>query len=80
MLPLSADVEVSDYPTLDEVEQMAVEASQFAHSIKPDSLPLAANSKWKDDFLSESVKDDCTVETVDKVLLNDYICKSFFPS
>lgn len=54
LLPLSADVEVSDFPTLEEVEQMAIEGSLYAHSSKPDSLPATSNTKWKDDVLEGS--------------------------
>lgn len=46
-MPLSADVETSDFPTLDEVEQMAIAGALRAHGNKPDKLPNISNPMWK---------------------------------
>lgn len=47
LLPLSADVEVSDFPTLDEVQQMAIDGAQLAHGKRPEKLPSTSNTIWQ---------------------------------
>lgn len=43
LLPLSADVEVSDFPTLDEVQQMAIDGAKHAHGNRIKTLPSTSN-------------------------------------
>lgn len=44
LLPLSADVEVSDFPTLDEVQQMAIEGAKHAHGNRSKNIPSTSNA------------------------------------
>lgn len=70
LLPLSADVEVSDYPTLDEVEQMAAEASHLSDSRKPNSLLVVSNvdsMDGKDEVCSAL---DTAEEVIIKIIMN----------
>lgn len=47
LAPLTTEIEKSDFATLDEVEEMALNRVLWVHANKPNSLPGSSNLTWK---------------------------------
>lgn len=53
LLPLSSDVEVSDFPTLEEVQQMAIDGAKHNNGNQNITRPSVSNTIWQLDQADE---------------------------